>query len=748
MGRIKTIARRTFLIGSVAIAGGVAFGTYLARKPIPNPLERELGAGEASFNAWVKISGDTITLIGPHSDVGQGIAHMQAMLIAEEMDIEPGQFQTSFGVPDQAYYNTAFADEGVPFMSRDDSGMADAMRTVVGYVVKLMGVQATGGSTAVADSFDKLREAGAVARETLKRAASQKSGVPVERLKTRNAAVQLPDGTELKYTELAEIAATLPPVTDVALRDPSQWRFIGKDQQRLDIVAKSTGQQTYGIDLEMDGMVHASVRFNPRQGAGLKDFDSSAAETMRGVSKILPVTNGAAVIADNTWRAIQAVNAIEFDWDDAPYPSEQDDHWATVSNSFTADHLDKEWRSEGDIPAALSAAPHMIEAEYRAPYVAHAPLEPLNTLILVTDTRVDIWAGHQIPRTVEDLVADTLEMPVEQVFFHNQFAGGSFGHRLEFENIRYAAEIGAQMKGVPVKLTFSREEDFAHDFPRQIAMARGAGVVTDAKITACDLSICSPSPIASQMPRAGIPVPPGPDMQIVAGAWNMPYTIENLRVSAYRAPELAPVSSWRSVGASHAGFFAEGFIDELIHAAGKDPLMERIEMCDYDVARGCLEAVAEMSGWGSDLAPNRGRGVALVSSFGVPVAEVVEVTATEEGIKIDKVFVAADVGRVVDPINFDNHVKGAVIWGLGHAMNAEITYSDGMAEQSNFDSHAGMRLHQAPEIFVRGLETQPKVRGIGEPPVPPAAPALANAIFAATGTRIREMPFHKFVDFI
>lgn len=241
---------------------------------------------------------------------------------------------------------------------------------------------------------------------------------------------------------------------------------------------------------------------------------------------------------------------------------------------------------------------------------------------------------------------------------------------------------------------------------------------------------------------------PGPDNQITAGASNLPYAIEHFRVSGYITPELAPVSSWRSVGASTAGFFAECFIDEMIHAAGADPMEERLRLVNDEVARKVLEAAAEMSNWGSDLGQGRGRGVAFVNSFNVPVAEVVEVSDTPEGIRIDKVFVAVDVGRVVDPINFDNHVKGAVVWGLGHAMNSEITYSDGMAQQSNYHEYEGMRLYQCPDISVRGLENGEIVRGIGEPPVPPAAPALANAIFAATGRRVREMPFNKHVKFV
>ena len=271
--------------------------------------------------------------------------------------------------------------------------------------------------------------------------------------------------------------------------------------------------------------------------------------------------------------------------------------------------------------------------------------------------------------------------------------------------------------------------------------------MANGQVETMDLQIATVSSSRSQFGRIGMSMP-GADTQIPAGAWNAPYALPNFRVRAYAVPELAPTSSWRSVGASTGGFFSECFLDELVHAAGADPMAERLRLCNHDVSRKVLEAVAEMSDWGSDLGAGRGRGVALVESFGVPVAEVIEVTNTDNGIRIDKVFVAADVGRIVDPVNFENHVQGAVVWGLGHAMNCEITYSDGMAEQSNYHAHEGMRLHQCPQIMVRGLENAEKIRGIGEPPVPPAAPALANAIFAATGQRIREMPFNKHVDFL
>lgn len=746
MGRGKTIARRSFLIGSAVVLGGVAFGTYLVKSDPENPLAQNAGAGDAVFNPWVKITGSGITLVTPHTDLGQGATAMQAMLIAEELDVELDQISTTPGQPAAAYYNTALAAEAVPFRSNDDGFAASAMRETMGAVMKVLGAQVTGGSTSVPDSFDKLRHAGAVARETLKAAASAETGIDAGQLKTERGAVVLPDGTRMDYTTLAATAARMEPVTDVPLRDPSQWQLIGKSQQRLDILAKSTGTQVYGIDVKVDGMVHASVRSNPRKGAPMLGFDATAAEGMRGVQKIVALPYGVAVVADNTWRAFRALEEIEIDWDVAPYPAEQSGHWAAVAASFTSERLDKEWRHDGDVDAALDGA-DVLTAEYRAPYVAHQPLEPLSAVVRVGSDRVDIWAAHQLPRFVQQRVAKRLGIETTLIHLHNQFAGGSFGHRLEFDNIDIAVDVAREVPDTPVKLTFRREEDFAQDYNRQIGMARGRGAHTGGKVTVLDLDIATVSASRSQSKRLGAPVP-GPDTQIPAGAWNMRYAIPDLRVRAYAVPELAPTSSWRSVGASTAGFFAESFLDELIHAAGADPMEERLRLVDDNDARGVLEAVAEMSDWGGPLEAGKGRGVALVTSFGVPTAEVVEVTATDAGIRIDRVWVAAEVGRVVDPVTFENVVAGGVIWGLGHAMNSEITYSDGRAVQDNFHMAEGMRLHQCPVIKVRGLENGVTVRGVGEPPVPPAAPALANAIFAATGTRLREMPFFRTVDFV
>lgn len=745
MGRAAKIARRTFLVGAVAIAGGVAFGTYLVKRRPDNPLKAGLADGEATFNPWVKIDATGVTLVAPHADKGQGIASLQAALIAEELDLEPGQYAITFGAPSAAYWNTALAADALPFRPADTGLVAEGARSAASALFKVLGMQITGGSSAAPDSYEKLRMAGAVARETLKRAAAQQTGVPVERLRTEKGAVITPDGKAIAYTALARTASQIEPVTNVALRPPSQWRHIGKAMQRSDIVAKSTGTQAYGIDVTLPGMVYAAVRTNPRLGGKLVSYDAATAQGMRGVQKVVAITGGVAVIADNTWRAMRAVEAITCTWGPAPYPAEQADHWRALEVAFTDAHRDQTWHDTGKMDAALGSGT-VVSAEYRSPYVAHQPLEPLNATVRVTNDTVEVWTGHQIPRIAQQIVARITGHRPEQVILTNQFIGGSFGHRLEFEWLKQAAEIAAEMRGTPVKLTFSREEDFAHDFPRAPAIGRARGTVAQGRITAVDLQIASPSVTASQMARAGLPAG-GPDPQIAAGAWTTPYVVPNFRLRAYKAPELAPVSSWRSVGAAAGGFILETFVDELIHAAGADPLAERLRLTPDPVARKVLEAVGEMSSWTGPRVDGRARGVAFVESFGVPVAEIVEVSTSAKGVKIEKVWIACEVGRVLDPVNFENLVQGGVVFGLGHAMNCAITYADGKAEQTNYHMHEGMRLAQCPQILVKGLENGGKVRGIGEPPVPPTAPALGNAIFAATGTRLRALPFHTAVKF-
>ena len=746
MGKVKTIARRSFLIGSAAVLGGVAFGVWRAKTPYANPLLKRLGEGETALTPYVKIDASGVTLITPRADKGQGAYHVQAALIAEELDVTLEAVKIDPGPPDRAYWNTALAAEAAEFNAPEEGFVQDALTGVLGSVMKFVGLQITGGSTTVPDGFIKLRAAGASARETLKLAAAERLGVAVGDLHTEAGQVIAPDGSAVRYEELAAAVAGMAPVQDVALRDPSEWRYLGKSMQRVDMLAKSTGTQAYGIDFEIEGMVHAAVKLAPAQGGELVSYDASAALEMRGVSRAYEVSGGVAVVADNTWRAFQAAETVEAQWSASPMPQSMDEHWAALDASFVPSHQDSRVRDDGDIDTAMVEG-EAVTADYRAPYLAHAPLEPVSATVLVGEGRVDVWTGTQIPRFVQATVAKIAGVDADAVHVHVLMMGGSFGHRLEDDVVRQAAEVAVQMRGVPVKLTYSRETDMAHDYTRQIAAAKMRGTVKDGRVQAYDLSIAMPSVIVSQMGRQGLGVP-GPDSQIVAGAFEQPFAIPHHRVTGYRADPLAPVSSWRSVGASTNGFFYNLGLEELIEAAGADPLEERLRLASDPLARKVLEAVGEMSGWdGVRPGPRRGRGIAMTRSFGVHCAEVVEVTDTDAGLRIDKVYVAAEVGRVLDPVNFENQVQGGVVWALGHAMNCEITYEGGVAEQLNFDNFEGMRMSQCPEIVVRGLENGEAVRGVGEPPVPPAAPALAAAIYAATGVRLREMPFSKFVSF-
>jgi isoquinoline 1-oxidoreductase beta subunit len=375
-------------------------------------------------------------------------------------------------------------------------------------------------------------------------------------------------------------------------------------------------------------------------------------------------------------------------------------------------------------------------------------MEPLNAVVLYTGDRLDIWTGTQIPGFIQGHAAKLANLPDDKVHVHAQMIGGSFGLRLEDTYALQAVELGMAMKGVPVKMTWSREEDMTHDYPRPMQISRARGTVRDGKVESYDLSIASQSVTSSWLGRLMM-APPGPDIVIVAGAWDQPFAIPNYRVTGYRAKEMVPVSTWRSVGASGNGFLHAAFLDELIHAAGADPMSELIRLCNHDVSRKVLETLRELSGWnGSRIDANRARGVAFTLSFGVPVAEVVEVNNTPQGIKIEKVYVVCDVGRIVDPVNFESQLMGGVIWGLGHAMNCELTYENYAPQQTNYHAYEGMRLYQAPEIVVKGLQLGSQIRGIGEPAVPPAGPALANAIFAATGKRIRELPLNKQIPFV
>ncbi len=751
MSLTRTIARRSFLTGSAAIVGGVAFGAYFIGRSTPNPLLDNLGDGEAALTPFVKITPQGITLIVPRADVGQGIASTQAMLIAEELDIDPASATLDPGQPHPAYFNGTVAADGLPFPAWDNGVVAGTARDLMVTVARLSGTQFTGGSSSTADLHETLRLAGATARETLKAAAASRTGLPVADLRTADGKVILPDGTSIAYTDLAADAAAIDPVTDVTLRLPSQWRRLGQPYQRLDIVAKSTGTQTYGIDVVMPGMLHATVLANPGRGGGMASYNADAARAMQGVRSVIEVNEGLAVIADNTWFAFRAAKALEVDWLPPDYPASSAEMWQALDDAHTEKYRNSRLRDDGDVDGTLEGAANgaqIITAQYRSPFLAHAALEPLSATVLVETESITIWTATQLPHVVRDAAVELTGLNADKVTLHVLSAGGSFGRRLDHDYVVQAIQIAASMPGTPIKTTWSREEDMTNDFPRPLHMASARGAVADGRVLACDLDTISPSLTLSWFGRVFI-VPPGPDAMLVWGAYDQPYAIPNYRVTGYAAPQLVPIGSWRSPGACSNSFFHEGFLSELIFAAGADPLAERLRLIDNADSRRVLEAVGEMSNWaGADIGPGRGRGIAFAHTHGVPVAEVIDVTMTERGLRIDDVWIAADCGTVLDPVNAEAQLTGAAIFGLGHAMNCELTYENHAVQQTNFHAYQGMRLHQSPRFHTQLLGRAERVRGLGEPATAPAAPALADAIFAATGQRLREMPFSKSITFV
>lgn len=735
MSRLGKIARRTFLIGSVAVAGGVAFGYWQYRKPHPNPLA---GGEGAALTPYVMIDPQGVTIIAPRAEMGQGIHSTLAALVAEELELPWDQVRVLHGPASAAYFNAALLEEAVPFLPTDEGWLAETARGAMHVPAKFLGLQLTGGSSSIPDGYEKMRAAGAVARVALIRAASRLTGVPEGQLRAEGGAVVLPDGTRMPYVGLAAEAAKVDLPAVPPLKPRSDWRLLGKSLPRTDMVAKCTGTAAFSADIRLPGMLFATVRANPHLGSGVRSFDAAGALAVPGVSSVVPVPNGLAVIASNTWAAFQGAEALSVDWLPPAYPAGSDEIEAEIAASFTEDRRDSRNRDDGDVEAALAGITPFA-AEYSVPFLAHATMEPMAAAAWLHDGRLEVWAGNQLPTQILKIGAEMTGLPRDAVEVHTPFLGGGFGRRAELDFVAQAIAAAKALTPAPVLVTWTREEDTTHDVYRPAAAARVRARLEGGQIAALDLGLAAPSVTASQMGRLGFPVA-GPDASIVQGAWEAPYALPSFRVTGYRAPDSVPLGFWRSVGASQNAFFLESAVDELAHAAGADPLAFRLDHMTHAPSRAVLEAVAEMSGWGTALPAGRARGVAFCLSFGVPTAEVIEVEQTPAGLRLAGAWAAVDVGTALDPANIEAQVSGGMIYGLSAAMTGRITLAEGRVVETNFPDFDPLRLHQCPPISVRVLEGGGKIRGIGEPGTPPAAPALANAIFALTGVRHRRLP--------
>lgn len=741
MGRARTIARRTFLIGSAAILGGVAFGTYAYRKPYANPLT---GGEAAAITPYVLIDANGVTIVTPRAEMGQGIQSTLAALVAEEMDLDWDQVRVMHGPPAAAYYNAAMLADGVPFAPTDHGWLAEAVRGAMAVPAKFLALQITGGSSSIPDGYEKMRAAGAVARVALVQAAARVWGVDEAGLTTASGAVIGPDGARLSYVDLAVDAAAsdLPDVPP--LKDPSQWKLLGRSLPRVGMVEKCTGTAQFAGDVRLPGMRFATVRMNPGLGARMVSYDATAALAMPGVERVIALSGGGvAVVANTTWAAFQAAEAVEIVWEAAAYPVSSAEMRAQIAASFVADTVDATPRDDGDVGAMTG---EVWSAEYSVPHLAHATMEPMQAAAWLRQGRMDLWVGTQSPGFARKYAAAAAGLQEDLVEVHTTVMGGGFGRRAEVDASVLAAEVARAMEGTPVLVTWSREEDMSHDMYRPMAMGRVRAQVANGVVTGFDFATAAPSIMQTMAGRLGFPAM-GPDATIAQGAWEQPYGFANYRVTAHRAPKGVPLGFWRSVGASQNAFFHESAVDELAHLAGADPLAFRLSQITHEPSRKVLEAVARMSGWERGRPEGVALGVAFCLSFGVPTAQVIEVSQTDTGVRITGAWAAVDVGVALDPANIQAQVSGAMVYGLSAAVRGEITFAEGRVLEQNFWDYEPLRIDQIPDILVEVLQSGGKIRGIGEPGTPPAAPALANALFALTGTRVRDLPLAKGVRF-
>jgi len=753
------ILRRTFLIGSAAIVGGVAFGYYKYKQPYDNPLEDEIAENEATFNPYLKITSDNkITIIVPRLEAGQGVSTTLAALVAEELDVDLGKINIEHGPASPAYNNQGMVDGFLPFSSTDLGYLANTSRTSGSVAMKLLGIQATGESSSVRDAYIKMRQAGNAARETIKTAAAIRLGVDIASLRTENGFV-VSGNSKISYGEFAVAAAKLHPPSEIKLKPKSEWKILGKSQKRTDMLAKVTGAPIYGIDVSLPGMVYGTIRMNPKLGGKMLEFDASVAEEMPGVIKIVdmsgpenePYGGGIGVIATNTWVAFKAAEAVEIKWGKADYPETSDEIFRVLEKAVSGSDGYR-LRNDGDTETAFADAPRpsLVEAIYKVPYLAHACMEPMNATAWLKDGELQVWTSTQIPTITRDDCAYEAGIDGNKTTVYCTSAGGSFGRRADVDFPRFATRLAKHADGKPLQLVWTREEEVTHDAFRPAAIGRfKVRLGDDGMPVALDVKIASQSVMNNMLSRF---YPSlffvGPDKLIVEGSYDQPYSVENYSVREIQVDLPIPVGFWRSVGYSYNGFFNESFIDEIAEKSKIDPVELRVNlMKDHPTAVGVVKKAAAMSNWGAPLLEGHGKGIAFTLSYGSWVAEVVEVSTIGGEIKIENVWCAVDVGEALDPSIIKAQVMSGVIFGLSSAMGQEITFANGAVEQGNFDDFDAMRMNQCPNIHVEILENAEHMGGVGEVGTPPSIPALANAIFAATGKRIRTMPLSKEVEF-
>jgi isoquinoline 1-oxidoreductase beta subunit len=707
--------RRAFIGTGTLVGGGFVLGVAgLALAPNRLSVVSDEGAESGELNTWITVTPDNlVTVLVPHCEMGQGSLTALAMMAAEEMDADWSLVRVkeapALGAYANAYILRAFAGGSIPapFERGIDYGTYRLARW--------FGLQVTGGSTAVRGTgVYGMSVAGAAAREMLIAAAAARFGVsPSECQAKSSRVVHAASGRSASFGELATAAAGVPLPTHPAPKDPGAYTIRRTSRPRVDIPAKVDGSAVYGIDFKVPGMLYAAIEIAPVFGGKLVSVDSGPAEAMAGVKRVVRLDDAVAVVADSYWHARKALAALEPRFDDAGHGG--------VSSASIFAAFDK---ALGAAPKMPDEAATVVTADYRVPFLAHAPMEPLACTARVEGDQAEVWAGVQDPLNARATAASALDLDVEQVRFTNLLLGGGFGRRLPFnlDYIDLGVRIAKAMSPTPVKMVWSRENDIQHDYYRPAGMARFAGALDR-----------SGSPLAVRCCYAG-----GGNGESVY----MPYAIADRDADARDASHHVRLGQWRSVLNSQHGFFKESFIDEMAHAAGKDPYQFRRDLLgEQPRFRAVLERVATLADWGSALPEGEGRGIAIAESFGSIVGEVAHVAVSREGrLRVIHVCAVVDCGDVVNIDSAKAQVESGIIFGLSAALVGEITIAEGRVVEKNFRDHQMIHLADAPDITVEFIRSDAHLGGLGEPGVPPIAPAVANAIFAATGVRVRDLP--------
>ncbi len=718
-----SVSRRTFVKVGVVAGAGLSLGIYFKTRPGPG-----MPATDAAFapNAWLRIDEDgSITFVIDKSEMGQGITTALPQLIAEELEVSLESISFAFAPAHPAYRSP------------------------------MMGMQMTGGSTSVLTGWEPLREAGATARWLLREAAAQRWDIAADQVRMLDGSAIHPDGSTLTYGELATAAATIPVPETVELKDPSEFRIIGTSPRRLDIPAKTRGETTFGVDAGPADARVAVIARSPVFGGVMESFDAALALAVEGVQEVVQIESGIAVVAEGYWPAKQGRDALEIVWNEGA-GAEIDD--AEIARRFRAavEAGGKVAREDGEVDAALGGSGTTLSAEYSLPYLAHATMEPMNCTALVADGRCTVWAPTQFqdaPSMIgggsRQAAAQAAGLDEDAVEIHTTFLGGGFGRRAELDFVREAAELASKVDG-PVRVIWSREDDIQHDFYRPASYHELEAVLDEGgRPMGWRHEIAAQSIMERWLPGwmpkfvaswAGI-MPDGVDPTAVEAAGNHPYNVSNVRVSWSNVELPIPVGFWRSVGNSQNGFVVESFVDELAHAAGQDPYeYRRALLTDHPRHRAVLDAVAEASGWDTPPPEGRARGIAVVESFGSFVAEVAEVSVEEGRTRVHKVWCAVDCGVVVNPWIVRAQMESGIMYGLTAALYGRVSIEGGRVAESNFHDYPMLRMNEAPEVDVVLAPSGDSPGGVGEPGLPPLAPAVANALFALTGQRIRELP--------